>query len=275
MLLVSWIPCPSWFHKPVHSFLLVVHVLAYAFGLYFLRWSIFSWTGLLTLPGVHAVSYLPSLQVQATQSKPSKCKGTGNLSVTLTIRPPHSLSFSAGTAAWPRSGWPRARPARPPARSESNASHSLPVSRLLCALPSLPPHGTWCGWIWDSCFCPSASGQGTVDAVGFRPWESTIWAQSKYPKTSHTVKSNNWGVSSMPYYARECYPAPQTWRTLRGKLKARDLSIFAFYLCDKIQVLKTPGVQRRKHDKRLAGSEKQGMSQRKQNLHWLLARGPD
>lgn len=145
---------------------------------------------------------------------------------------------------------------------------------LLCALPSLPPHGTWCGWIWDSCFCPSASGQGTVDAVGFRPWESTIWAQSKYPKTSHTVKSNNWGVSSMPYYARECYPAPQTWRTLRGKLKAGDLSIFAFYLCDKIQVLKTPGVQRRKHDKRLAGSEKQGMSQRKQNLHWLLARGP-
>lgn len=89
--------------------------------------------------------------------------------MTLVIRSPHSLGSSAGTAMWPRSGWPRARPARPPLHSVTHASHSLPVSWLLCAFQSLPPHGTWCGWIWDSCFCPSVSEQGTVDAVSFGP----------------------------------------------------------------------------------------------------------
>ena len=47
--------------------------------MHFLHWSIFSCTGLLTLPGVHATSYLPFLQVQATPSEPSNFKGAGNL----------------------------------------------------------------------------------------------------------------------------------------------------------------------------------------------------
>lgn len=153
--LVSW----------ANTFLFVVGCfLAYEFALCFPHWSLFSWTAatpwgpcrlLLALP-TGSSNMVQAIQMQRVQEIWDWLLWSILLVPSLLLRHHHAATLTLAESLPWTSPFILCLP-QLPFLPNFSAPSCLPES----ASPMEP--GPWCEWIWDSHFCLSASGQGTLD----------------------------------------------------------------------------------------------------------------